>query len=161
MSKRSSGFDYENLVQNALRKVVCSTMQDVSKNGLPSDHHFYITFDTTHSGVDLPDYLREEYPDEMTIVLQHEFWDLDVDSEGFQVTLCFDDTNERIEIPFNALISFVDPSVKFGLQFTPIETHEHRPAERISEAKAEKNLKDSDTPSDGSNVINFDSFRKR
>ncbi len=161
MAKKINGFDYETLVQEALRKVVKETLQNVSKNGLPDDHHFYITFDTCHSGADIPDYLREEYPEEMTIVLQHEFWDLNVDDDGMQVTLCFDDANERIEIPFDSLVSFVDPSVKFGLQFTPIE----RKAAKASKEKKAKDktpskesLKDLDSTS---NVVSIDSFRKR
>ncbi len=113
-------FDYEAMVQKSLRTVVRDILKKAIDRDLPGDHHFYIAFSTTHPGVQIPDSLREEYPDDMTIVLQHEYWDLAVDDHGFGVSLCFDESDERIYIPFDALISFVDPSVTFGLQFAPI-----------------------------------------
>jgi hypothetical protein len=112
--------DYETMIQTALRGVVRNSLSIVQKNGLPSNHHFYITFITNHPKVKMPEYLFEEYPEEITIVLQHEFWDLEVSSSGFSVTLCFNDKNENLYVPYDAVISFVDPSVKFGLQFVPI-----------------------------------------
>lgn len=112
--------DYETMIQTALRGVVRNSLSIVQKNGLPSNHHFYITFTTNHPKVKMPEYLFAEYPDEITIVLQHEFWDLEVGSGGFSVTLCFNDKNENLYVPYDAVTSFVDPSVKFGLQFVPI-----------------------------------------
>lgn len=118
--RKKNGFDYEKLVQAALRNVVRDILTEAANNGLIDDHHFYISFATQHAAVRLPDYLLEEYPEDITIVIQHEFWDLVVDDKGFSVTLCFEDNNENLYVPFSALISFVDPSVKFGLQFAPI-----------------------------------------
>lgn len=151
------GFDYETMVQDALKRVVHDALKKASQKGLSQDHHFYITFDTNHSRVDIPDYLKEEYPSEMTIVLQHEFWDLNADSDGFQVTLCFDDSNERISVPFDALISFVDPSVKFGLQFSPIDPEDKKHKKGLKEVTSGPEEKSENT----SNVISIDSFRKR
>ncbi len=110
--------DYEYLVGESLRLVVRNALAQVSNSGLPGDHHFYITFLTNYPEVDIPDHLMEEYPEEMTIVLQHQFWDLRVTEDFFFVTLCFNDVYNRLAIPSKAIVSFVDPSVKFGLQFS-------------------------------------------
>lgn len=130
--KKKKGFDYEKMVQCALRKVVHDILKEASVHGLVDDHHFYISFATQHAQVKLPDFLLEEYPEDITIVIQHVYWDLVVDDKGFGVTLCFDDNNEQLYIPFSALISFVDPSVKFWLQFAPLfpDTHQ-KPKESI------------------------------
>ncbi len=116
------GLDYDELIQEALREVVRKTLQTISKQGLPGNHHFYITFRTDRPDVVMPEYLREQHPDEVTVVLQHQFWDLNIDEETFSVTLSFNGHHERLTIPYVALVSFMDPSVKFGLQFTPEET---------------------------------------
>lgn len=118
MSKKPRTIDYDLMVENALKGAVKSALEQVAQHGLPGAHHFYISFRTDFPGVKIPKYLQEEYPDEMTIVLQYEFWDLQVDANGFSVTLCFNDIHECLVIPFDAIESFVDPSVKFGLQFT-------------------------------------------
>lgn len=157
--------DYEAMVQSALREVVYKTISYTVKNGLPGNHHYYITFATEHPGVEIPDYLRDQYGDEVTIVLQYEFWDLKADENGFSVTLCFDDAHEKLYIPYTALLSFVDPSVKFGLQFSPIieETPEIvgktiKGDKAVIDKKADKKA---EPVKDGSNVVTLDTFRKK
>jgi hypothetical protein len=108
---------YDLLAQEALRSVVRRVLSDAARDGLPGDHHFYISFDTRAPGVRLSQRMREKYPEEMTIVLQHQFWDLVVTEAGFEVGLSFGGVPEKLVIPFSALKGFFDPSVKFGLQF--------------------------------------------
>ena len=115
---RRSRIDYGRLVESALRTVVRDVLERLGKEGAPSPHHFYITFRTHHPGVAIPDFLRDRYPVDMTIVLQHQFWDLEVDEDGFAVTLSFNDQMQRLRIPFTAIKVFADPGVEFGLQFT-------------------------------------------
>ena len=105
------------MVEDALRGVVRRALENTIEHGLPGDHHFYITFRTDVSGVVLPDFLRERYPEEMTIILQHQFWDLKVGVFEFGVSLSFDNQVAEMTVPFESLTAFVDPSVKFGLQF--------------------------------------------
>lgn len=112
--------DYESLVHSALRRVIRTVIEQASIAGLPGDHHFYVCFVTSHPRVQLPYYLQEDYPEDMTIIIQYEYWDLEVNDDGFFITLCFDEVHERIFIPFDAITSFVDPSVKFGVQFNPV-----------------------------------------
>lgn len=112
-----STIDYEGLAQEAMRGVVRKVLARTAKNGLAGDHHFYISFDTEAPGVTLSKRLKEKYPREMTIVLQHRFWDLIVTEERFEVKLTFDGIPERLVVPFAALKVFFDPSVRFGLQF--------------------------------------------
>jgi hypothetical protein len=109
--------DYASLVEKALLRVVHDVLAMVAQDGLPGRHHLYITFRTDHPRVVLDDTLRARYPTEMTIVLQHEFWELEVDDEGFAITLSFNNQPQRLEIPFEAVTVFADPSVEFGLQF--------------------------------------------
>jgi uncharacterized protein len=142
---------YDILAQNALRGVVRTVMADAAKKGLLGDHHFKISFDTTAPGVKLSPRLREQYPQEMTIVLQHQFWDLEVTEEAFEVGLSFSGIPERLRVPFDAINGFFDPSVQFGLQFATIVEDEEeddaseaesappvptKPAERKPPAKA-------------------------
>lgn len=108
---------YDLLTQQALRGVVRSVLADAVKKGLPGEHHFYITFDTRADGVRLSQRLRGQYPEEMTIILQHQFWDLAVNDDTFEVGLSFGGIPERLTIPFEAVRGFFDPSVQFGLQF--------------------------------------------
>ncbi len=110
-------FHYDALVDDALRNVVRRVLRQVADKGLPGSHHFYISFRSTDPGVRLPDYLRAKYPEEMTIVLQHQYWDLIIAEDFFEVTVSFNKQQERIKVPFAALSAFVDPSVRFGLQF--------------------------------------------
>src|SRR5262245_36668722 len=109
--------DYETLTQDAMRGVVRTVLVQAAKSGLPGDHHFYISFDTSASGVVLSKRLKDKYPAEMTIVLQHRFWDLSVETDGFEVKLTFDGIPERLVVPFAAIRVFFDPSVRYGLQF--------------------------------------------
>jgi uncharacterized protein len=110
-------FHYDALVDDALRSVVRRVLRQVADKGLPGSHHFYISFRSTDPGVRLPEYLRAKYPEEMTIVLQHQYWDLVINEEFFEVTVSFNKQQERIRVPYVALSAFVDPSVRFGLQF--------------------------------------------
>jgi uncharacterized protein len=111
---------YDILAQEALRGLVRHVLADAAKEGLPGDHHFFITIDTRAGGVKLSPRLMEQYPEEMTVVLQHQFWDLKVTDEAFEVGLSFGGVAERLFVPFAAVKSFVDPSVKFALQFETI-----------------------------------------
>jgi hypothetical protein len=108
---------YDLQVQDALRGVVRKVLADAARDGLPGEHHFYITFRTNAPGVTISSRLREQYPDEMTIILQYQFWDLRVDDQGFEVGLHFKNIPERLQIPFDAITGFYDPSVQFGLKF--------------------------------------------
>lgn len=169
ISNKPRTIDYEGIVQKALREVVRSVLYDTAKNGRPGSHHFYISFLTQLPGVDIPDYLKHEYPDEITIVLQHEFWDLEVDEDEdtFSVTLCFNDIHERLTIPFAAIVSFVDPSVKFGLQFTPtihefdLEEDAPKKSKKTTTKSKSKAKKTKNTADDGNNVVQLDAFRKK
>jgi len=158
------GLRYDKMVEEALRGVVRESLTFAAEQGLPGDHHFYITFRTHLPGVMVPDYARARHPEEMTIVLQHQFWDLVVDDERFSVTLSFSGKSERLEIPFNAVTGFADPSAKFGLQFQGIpgleddegdlvETPTLTPA--VVESTAE-----SGSEGDGK-VVTLDRFRKK
>jgi hypothetical protein len=111
---------YDLLVQEALRGVLRTVLSDAARNGLPGDHHFFVTFDTCAEGVRLSQRMRAQYPKEMTIVLQHEFWDLAVTDDAFEVGLSFGRVPERLSIPFAAVKGFFDPSVPYGVQFEQI-----------------------------------------
>jgi hypothetical protein len=135
------GLRYDRMVEAALRGVVREAVAQAAENGLPGGHHFYITFKTNAPGVDIGDHLRAKYPEEMTIVIEHQFWDLTVTDESFAVTLSFNNRPERLTVPFTAIGAFADPSVKFGLQLqetmlgeTPVAGAEHRL--RLAEAPA-------------------------
>lgn len=153
---------YDKMVEHALRGVVKQAVEEVIENGLPGDHHFYITFITDFPGVNIPDYLTERYPGEMTIVLQFQFYDLEVDDEKMAVTLSFNNVPERLEVPLAAITIFADPSVNFALQFQPLED------------ASDNDFDPDDTPDDddtGSNkkkddqntgeVVSLDKFRKK
>jgi uncharacterized protein len=112
---------YDLLVQDALRFVVRRVLTDAARNGLPGEHHFNISFKTQAAGVVVPLAMRQRYTDEMTIILQHEFWDLAVDADGFEVSLNFSRRPERLKIPFDAIVGFNDPSVPFGFKLEPRE----------------------------------------
>ena len=111
---------YDILAQDALRGVVRTVLTDAAAKGMPGEHHFLISFDPRAEGVRMSDRLRSQYPEEMTIVLQHQFWDLIVNDEGFEVGLSFGGVPERLAVPFEAIKGFFDPSVQFGLQFETI-----------------------------------------
>ncbi len=120
---------YDRMVEAALRGVVRDALRQVAERGLPGNHHFYLTFRTIFPGVDIPEYLREQYPNEMTIVLQYQFYGLEVSESGFHITLSFNNVHERLGVPFAAITTFADPSVNFALQFQPVaaETAEVAP----------------------------------
>jgi len=111
---------YDILARDALRGVVRTVLEDAAKNGLPGEHHFYITFDTRAEGVILSQRMRTQHPAEITIVLQHQFWDLAVNADGFEVGLAFGGVPERLTVPFAAITGFLDPSVQFALRFEPV-----------------------------------------
>ena len=141
-------FRYDVMIEEALLGVVRRIMRQAAARGLPGDHHFYITFRTGHPGTVIPDSLIERYPDEMTIVLQYQFWNLEVHDDRFEVMLSFSERRERLEIPFAAVTAFADPSVKFGLTFKVADAPP--PAEDDSGA--------GDAPGD---VISLDHFRRK
>src|SRR6187401_2600494 len=126
---------YDILIQEAMRGLVRTVLKDAGVRGLSGDHHFFISFDTNHPGVTLSTRMRAQYPEEMTIVLQHQFWDLKVTDEAFEVGLSFGGVAERLLVPFAAIKAFADPSVQFTLQF---ETLVETPDEAAEESKAEK-----------------------
>lgn len=151
--------DYGNLMHQALRGLIQQVLQDVAANGLPGAHHFFITFETGHPDVEMADWLRQRYPEEMTVVMQHWFDALEVDDDGFGVTLNFGDSPERLYIPFDAIRTFVDPSVEFGLRF---ETQESDDDEDEDEDDVEEAGMDEDVepPKHDAEVVRLDSWRK-
>lgn len=149
------GIDYGNLMHQAMRGLIRSVLEDVARNGLPGAHHFFITFDTRHPDVAIADWLRDRYPTEMTVVLQHWFEALEVTEDGFSVTLNFGNAPEPLVIPFDALRTFVDPSVEFGLRF---ETQDDDDDEEDEE---EEDGDDDPPPSrPEAEVVRLDKFRK-
>lgn len=132
MTTTGSMIDYEAIQQDAMRGVVRAVLTQISKTGLPGEHHFYISFLTQASGVILSKRLKEKYPHEMTIVLQHRFWDLIVSEDRFEVKLTFDGIPERLVVPYSAIKVFIDPSVRFGLQFEDASSDRETPAPRRS-----------------------------
>ncbi|NOD33941.1 MULTISPECIES: SspB family protein [unclassified Ruegeria] len=151
----SQGIDYGNLMHSAMRGLIKKVLTDVSETGLPGAHHFFITFDTREDGVDIADWLRERYPEEMTIVMQHWFENLEVGETGFAITLNFGDAPEPLYIPYAAIKTFVDPSVEFGLRFESPEDDmdDDHIAEETIEVEEEEPHHDAD-------VVSLDSFRK-
>ncbi len=145
--------DYGNLMHRAMRGLIQTVLSDVAKTGLPGDHHFFITFDTGISGVKMAKWLHDRYPDEMTLVLQHWFEDLTVTDDGFSVTLNFGNNPENIAVPFDAVRTFVDPSVEFGLRF---ETHPS-----TDEDEDDSPEDDPPPPPKGeAQIVRLDKFRK-
>jgi uncharacterized protein len=124
---------YDILTQDALRGVVRTVLEDAARNGLPGEHHFYVAFDTRADGVKLSQRMRTQYPEEMTVVLQHQFWDLVVTDEQFEVGLSFGGVPERVVVPFAAIKSFVDPSVQFGVQFETLVAAEDADGEKATD----------------------------
>ncbi len=155
----SRQIDYGRLMHEAMRSLIQQVLEDVAAEGLPGDHHFFITFDTAQPGVGLADWLRERYPDEMTIVIQHWFEDLEVNDDGFSITLNFGDNPERLDIPFDAVRTFVDPSVEFGLRF---ESQGDSDDEDDDDgAPMMKDAVDEDADADhDAEIVSLDSFRK-
>jgi hypothetical protein len=179
---------YDLMVQEALRGVVRRVLTDVGRYGLPGDHHLYVSFKTGHAGVRISNRLREQYPDEMTIVLQHQYWDLKVHDHGFEVVLSFKNVHEQLVVPYDAVVGFFDPSVQFGLKFEPDEaaapeaaapagkpTSARKPdgsppakppkgakPEQAASGEAVVDMPDPvAAPIDGPKVISLDAFRKK
>ncbi|EET49042.1 SspB family protein [Thalassobium sp. R2A62] len=153
----SREIDYGNLMHQAMRGLIQNVLNDVAANGLPGDHHFFITFDTMHPDVEIADWLSDRYPDEMMVVMQHWYDNLDVTNDGFSVTLNFGDTPEPLYIPYDAIKTFVDPSVEFGLRFESQDDelpdeHEAPMDEMVEEP-------DDDAPQEAE-IVSLDSFRK-
>ena len=150
--------DYGRMMHDAMRGLIREVLQGISDGGLPGDHHFFISFDTTHPDVAIADWLRERYPEEMTIVLQHWFEGLDVREDGFSVTLNFGDAPEPLSIPFDALLTFVDPSVEFGLRFES----RHPDGDEAPLEAGTPTTHDAPPPasSGGAEVVSLDRFRK-
>ena len=147
--------DYGTLMHRAMRGLIQTVLADVATNGLPGAHHFFITFDTTHPGVAIADWLRERYPSEMTVVLQHWFENLEVEDDLFRVTLNFGNQPEPMVIPFDAVRTFVDPSVEFGLRFESQHEDEEEDEDLPTEEEDE-----SDAPRPEAEVVSLDQFRK-
>lgn len=162
--------DYPRLVQNALRGVARQALVRVEEEGgLPGAHHFYLSFKTQHPDVVVPGFLRDRYPEEMTVVLQHQFWNLVVGDPGFEVTLAFGGRQERVGVPWEALTAFYDPSVSFGVRFEPGAEEAAGGGPRALENGTGRDAPSSaDAESDGdgaggnaANVVSFDEFKKK
>jgi hypothetical protein len=153
----TSTIDYGNLMHRAMRGLIQEVLTDVQKDGLPGQHHFFITFDTMHPDVEIADWLSDRYPGEMTVVVQHWFDNLDVTNEGFTITLNFGDNPETLYIPYDAIKTFVDPSVEFGLRFETQDEDEDD--DTVEEAPMEEMVEPEDTPKQAE-VVSLDQFRK-
>ncbi|MEM8556061.1 MAG: ClpXP protease specificity-enhancing factor SspB [Pseudomonadota bacterium] len=153
--------DYGNLMHRAMRGLIRQVLGDVADNGLPGEHHFFITFDTTCEGVEIAEWLAERYPQEMTIVIQQWYDNLIVTDEGFEVTLNFGDQPEPLVIPYEAIRTFVDPSVEFGLRFETTEMSKDKEdgADEAPMAEDVSSTED-DEPRKDAEVVSLDSFRK-
>jgi hypothetical protein len=152
-------FDYPQMVQTALRGVVREALARTAREGLRGAHHFYVTFRTHVSGVVLPDYLLDQYPEEMTIILQHQFWGLEVGDREFSVTVSFQNRPEQLTIPFAAVTSFADPSVKFGLQFELPAAKPHDAAALPAKIPVDEGEKT--PPRQPAEIVTLDKFRKK
>jgi uncharacterized protein len=172
-------FRYDKMVEAALRGVVREALSRAAQHGLPGDHHFYITFRTGHPGVGIPEYLRAKYAQEMTIVLEHQFWELSVAEDAFAVTLSFQNRPERLTVPFVAISAFADPSVKFGLQFQenpapgeieekpslpapePVEPRKTAGGRRGAKTAAPKPAEAAESDKKPAEIVTLDAFRKK
>ena len=157
----SQSIEYGNLMHRALRRLIQEVLEDVRDNGLPGDHHFFITFDTRHPDVNIADWLMERYPSDMTVVMQHWYDNLEITDDGFSVTLNFGDAPEPLYIPFDAIQTFVDPSVEFGLRFETAEEEDPAQGPHLvepEEVEDEESLVAPEKPD--ADVVSLDSFRK-
>jgi hypothetical protein len=164
---------YDVLARDALRGVLRRVLMDAAEHGLPGEHHFYITFQSTADGVKLSPRLMAQYPEEMTVILQHQFWDLVVTEDRFEVGLSFGGVPERLVVPFSSIKSFLDPSVQFGLQFETADTAADTTSVNVPAAPAPSALTASAAtpettddeppakPSEGAEVVRLDRFRKK
>ena len=162
---------YDVLARDALRGVLRRVLTDAAEHGLPGDHHFFITFVSTAEGVKLSSRLLAQYPEEMTVILQHQFWDLVVTEDRFEVGLSFGGVPERLVVPFHAIKSFFDPSVQFGLQFEPADAADETSKTKLPSvptpsalpiaAPLPENQDEPGKPSEGAEVVRLDRFRKK
>lgn len=152
------GIDYGNLMHGAMRGLIREVMDRIAETGLPGAHHFFITLNTEHPGVQMADWLRDRYPEEITIVIQHWFENLVVDDDGFAITLNFGNQPEPLYIPFDAISTFVDPSVEFGLKFE-VSSDQASDEDEDDEAPMAHAEPEDDAPKAGE-VVSLDSFRK-
>jgi hypothetical protein len=166
---------YDLLAQNALKGVVREALRIAETSGLPGEHHFYIAFNTRHPGVQLSEKISQRYPREMTIVLQHQYWNLNVHEDRFEVELSFDNVPEHLVIPFDAVKGFLDPAVQFGLQFEtapgerrPREVEAARPAPAAKAAEPapapapeKKPAEAAEATDEAAKVVSLDQFRKK
>ena len=152
---------YEKWIEQALRQVVAQAIEHVAAEGLPGGHHFYITFHTGHPGVELPQRVKAQYPQEMTIVLQHQFWDLNFnrETEAIQVGLSFGGVPSKLVIPLEAVVEFADPHIRYGLRFQPVESQadEAPPPATVEEPEAPAVTE----PAEPGQVVSLDAFRRR
>ena len=149
--------EYGALMHAAMRELIAKVLRDVAKDGLPGEHHFFITFDTTHPDVAIADWLRERYPEEMTIVVQHWFDNLEVTDTQFSITLNFGDNPEPLVVPLAALKTFVDPSVEFGLRFETQDSGDDQDPTDDPDPTPEPPEPD---PSGEAEIVQLDRFRK-
>ena len=152
--------DYGSLMHRAMRGLIFNVLEQVRDHGLPGNHHFFITFDTTHPDVQLADWLKDRYPEEMTVVIQHWFDNLEVREDGFSITLNFGDQPEPIQIPFDAIQTFVDPSVEFGLRFENQDMDEDEEEADDTEPSAEATETSDEEPRQEAEVVSLDQFRR-
>ena len=150
----ADSFDYPRMIREALRRVPQEALTQVYEQGLPEPHHFYLTFRTGDPGVSLSPRLRQEYPEEMTIVLKTQFEELEVDDSGFSVVLFFGGRPERLHVPFAALTAFADPPAAFGLRFEDVDEDEDEAPDPVAD--------EADVPRDeAAQVVSFEEFRRR
>lgn len=158
----SRTIDYGNLMHDAMRGLIRKVLLDVREHGLPGEHHFFITFDTGHPDAELADWLFDRYPGEMTVVMQHWYDNLEVTEDGFSVSLNFGDAPEPLYIPYDAIKTFVDPSVEFGLRFETQSDDEDEAEETTSllPAKATTETVPDDKSKKDADIVSLDKFRK-
>jgi uncharacterized protein len=151
---------YDRMMERAVRGVVREALAVAASRGLPGAHHFYVTFRTQAPGVAVPDHIIAKYPEEMTVVLEHQFWDLEVAEDAFSVTLSFQNKPARLTVPFTAITTFADPSVQFGLQFKQgeVDDQQARASTVAGAERPEAKAKVAGTPGE---VVTLDSFRKK
>lgn len=155
----SGTIDYGNLMHTAMRRLIRDVLSDVAARGLPGAHHFFITFDTRHPGVLIADRLAERYPGKMTIIMQNWFENLEAGDDGFSVTLNFGDQPETLCIPYQAIVTFVDPSVEFGLRFETRESKDETDGKETAETPVIGQARKEDMRPEAE-VVSLDSFRK-
>lgn len=159
----TSTIDYGNLMHRAMRGLIQEVLTDIQKTGLPGQHHFFITFDTMHPDVEIADWLSDRYPGEMTVVIQHWFDNLEVTNDGFTITLNFGDNPETLYVPYDAIKTFVDPSVEFGLRFETQDEDVVAPMAEVEEAPMDEMVEPEDVQDDKpkeADVVSLDQFRK-